>query len=101
VSRLREDGTWTTFTTADGLAGDAISAIAMGLDSSMWFGVAEQYLDPSMARGVSRLGPDGMWTTYTSAEGLADNFVKAIAAGPDGSMWFITLGGVSRYMPAQ
>jgi ligand-binding sensor domain-containing protein len=91
VSRLREDGTWTTYTTADGLSSDGISSIGVGLDGSIWFGgigvLGGYYAVPS---GVSRLGPDGGWTTYTTTDGLASDYVGAIAAGPDGSIWFST-----------
>ncbi len=38
------------------------------------------------------------WTTYTTAEGLADNDVHAIIQASDGALWFGTLGGgASRY----
>ncbi|MFQ6043953.1 MAG: two-component regulator propeller domain-containing protein [Candidatus Poribacteria bacterium] len=39
----------------------------------------------------------GTWKNYTFLDGLADNYVTAIHREPDGSMWFATLGGISRY----
>jgi len=38
------------------------------------------------------------WTTYTAADGLADNFVMAILEDRQGNLWFATNGGgVSKY----
>jgi ligand-binding sensor domain-containing protein len=38
------------------------------------------------------------WITYTAADGLASNTVRAIAVAPDGALWFGTEGGgVSRF----
>ena len=46
--------------------------------------------------GVSRF--DGQrWTTYTAADGLAHNWVRDIAEGPAGTLWFATRGGVSSW----
>ena len=49
-SPSRFDGkTWTTYTTADGLAGDSVSAIAVGPDGSVWFGTGSsvsRYVPP-------------------------------------------------------
>ena len=53
----------------------------------MWFGTEE---------GVTRY--DGLtWTTYTHEDGLSSNNVRAIAVGPDGTVWCGThgVGGVS------
>ncbi len=37
------------------------------------------------------------WTTFTKANGLADNNVKTIIKASDGALWFGTERGVSRY----
>ena len=38
------------------------------------------------------------WTSYTSADGLADNYVLAIHEATDGALWFATFGGgISRF----
>ena len=40
----------------------------------------------------------GRWTTYTAADGLADNLVRAIVEDRKGNLWFATAaGGVSKY----
>lgn len=41
---------------------------------------------------------EGHWTTYTAADGLADNLVGAILEDSKGNLWFATVaGGVSKY----
>jgi ligand-binding sensor domain-containing protein len=39
------------------------------------------------------------WESFTSHEGLADNRVQFAAFAADGSLWFATPGGLSRYRP--
>jgi ligand-binding sensor domain-containing protein len=39
----------------------------------------------------------GDWTTYTAAEGLADNAVNRIVVDPSGVKWFGTENGLSRF----
>lgn len=48
------------------------------------------------AAGVStRLTPGG-WTTFTTADGLASNDVRALGMDADGTAWFATSAGASR-----
>jgi hypothetical protein len=50
--------------------------------------------------GVAILGTDGAWHSVTSlTSGLGCNIVLGLAEGPDGSIWFATARGVSRYEP--
>lgn len=84
---------WTTYTTADGLAHNAVSAIAVAPDGAVWFGTGA--FGPS-GGGVSRFDGEN-WTTYTTADGLADNIVWGIAADLDGAIWFATRNGASRF----
>ncbi len=45
--------------------------------------------------GVSKF--DGtIWTTYTTADGLANDTITAIAIDAQGNKWFGTLGGVTK-----
>ncbi len=37
------------------------------------------------------------WKTFTTADGLGNNFVGPIFQSSDGAMWFGTVAGVSRY----
>jgi hypothetical protein len=74
--------TWTTFTTADGLAGDNARAIAIASDGAVWAGTGG---------GISRF--DGQaWTAYTPADWQArvwdiDDWVTAMAVAPEGIVW--------------
>lgn len=80
----RYDGTdWTSF-----LDRTDVETIFQDSDGSMWFGTNV---------GVTRY--DGSeWQTFTKEDGLADNYVVAIAQDSQGNMWFGTWAdGVSRY----
>lgn len=99
---------WTTYTTADGLAYNGVSAIAAAPDGALWFGTAG--LEPSSwgplvsteGAGVSRFEVDpgpagGRWTHYGAADGLAGNTVRSIAVAADGTLWFgCEYGGISQ-----
>jgi ligand-binding sensor domain-containing protein len=53
----------------------------------------------SMARrGGGATQFDGeKWTTYTTTDGLAGNWVYVITVAPDGTLWFGTDGGASHF----
>ena len=73
-SQLRESEVWT---------------LADGLDGSLWVG--------TYGGGMSRL-KDGKFTVYTTANGLASNYVSKLLADPaDGSIWIGTEAGLSRF----
>ncbi|HEY7501059.1 MAG TPA: two-component regulator propeller domain-containing protein [Vicinamibacterales bacterium] len=63
-------------------------ALAEGHDGSVWIG--------TFGGGVSRL-KNGVFTIYTTANGLASNFVTKLHTGRDGTLWIGTEGGLSRY----
>lgn len=70
------------------LPGSRVTAIAFEPDGTVWFGTDS---------GLSRLGSDGRWQTYTSRDGLADNLIRALAVADDGTVWAATANaGVSR-----
>jgi hypothetical protein len=54
-------------------------------------------LDNEGGLGAGRLMPDGSWQTYTELDGLASNTVWDIAVAEDGTVWFGTSRGLSRY----
>ena len=73
-----------------------MTCITIAPDGALWFGTSNWLL--AEGHGLSRF--DGKsWTSYTSANGLANNEVQSIAVAPDGALWFGTMGGVSRYSP--
>ena len=88
----KRDDTWTTFTTADGLADNFVKSIAEDGGGRLWFGTGggASVLDDG---GMPFDKADDTWTTFTTADGLADNDVQAIAEDGGGQLWFGTWGG--------
>jgi len=85
VSRY-SDGEWTSYTSADGLAGNVVYAIAQGPDGAYWFGTNA---------GLSRF--DGSnWTSYGVHDGLLGNDVYAVAITAGNEIWVGTRRGVAR-----
>jgi ligand-binding sensor domain-containing protein len=88
------DDTWATFTTYDGLAHDAVRAVAASGSEAVWVGTKE---------GVSQIeygnspfaGGDNRWTTYESEENLAGNTVYAAAGANASAIWLGTDQGLS------
>jgi ligand-binding sensor domain-containing protein len=85
VSRYK-DGAWASYTTADGLAGDVVYAIAQGPDRAYWFGTNN---------GLSRF--DGVnWKTYGVGDGLLSPNVYTVVVTASNEIWAGTRGGVAR-----
>lgn len=77
---------FSTYTTADGLADNHVSSIAVAPDGALWFGTV---------RGISRFDPVATgeaWTTYTVADGLAGDDVRTVVMAADGRMWVSSEG---------
>jgi hypothetical protein len=89
VVRSAEDGTWTTYTTANGMASNRVSAIAAAPGVDVWVG--------HPGAGVSRFS-DGDWITYGS-ETLPGGYVSEIAIAPSGEVWVVIEDGISVYSP--
>lgn len=86
VARLRR-GEWRHFTTADGLAADAVRRVAVDHEGNVWAATAE---------GLSVF--DGRrWRTHTSRDGVPNDDIAAVTVGPDGTVWAGTLGGVAAH----
>jgi hypothetical protein len=82
--------TWQTFTHNDSpLPRDVVTAIALDKDGNRWFGTE--------GGGVTRVSANGRdWHTYTTADGLGDDFVLSLAADANGYIWAGTWrGGLS------
>ena len=78
---------WTTFDRSSGLAGP-VRDIFEDRDGNIWF---------ATDNGVQRYDGIG-WTTYTTRDGLAHNWVRTAIQTRDGAMWFGTDGGgISRF----
>jgi|GEM_PF-1965362 len=83
-------GSWTTYTTGDGLGNDEVNAILESSDGAIWFGTDYG--------GLSRYYQNS-WTIFNPKNsGLASQIVYAICETNDSTLWFGTSsGGVNRY----
>jgi ligand-binding sensor domain-containing protein/signal transduction histidine kinase len=70
------------------LAGVRVREVLEDRDSSMWFGSDGSGLLHVSGNSVRR---------YTTADGLVNNFVRAIQQGADGTLWIGTDEGVSHF----
>lgn len=70
--------------------GYPVTAVAAEADGSVWFGV--------YGSGLFRYF-DGVWTPYTTDDGLADKYITDMAFTPDGDLWISSGsgGGLSRF----
>ncbi len=90
---FRFDGITFTFfdqQTAPGMkqaAGIGVKALYAGKDGSLWIG--------TNGRGLVHL-KNGIFTIYTTNEGLSDNTIRSIIEGHDGSLWIATDLGLDR-----
>jgi ligand-binding sensor domain-containing protein len=71
---------------------DSVYSLCISRDGTQWIGTNKGAARHS---GYNTLEN---WTVFNTGNGLADNFVQAIAAEPYGkNVWFGTRGGVSVY----
>ncbi|MBN7814603.1 two-component regulator propeller domain-containing protein [Algoriphagus pacificus] len=75
---------FTTYTSDNGLAIDAISCSFMDSRGHLWFGTS--------GGGVSHYDGTG-FTNYSTAQGLAANNLRSIIEDRNGNLWFGTVGG--------
>jgi signal transduction histidine kinase len=85
VSRFA-DGRFTTYTAANGLASNSVTAIVEGADATMWFGTSN---------GLSSLSK-GAWKTYHVKDGLPSDAINCLTEDPNqsGVLWIGTATGV-------
>jgi len=76
VSKFK-DGKFVTYTTADGLASNTVSAILDTRDGTVWFAT------PNGLSALSR----GHWTTYATEDGLPSNSVNCLFEDSAGVLW--------------
>lgn len=92
VTQLREEeGVFhpQTYTTDDGLAPGAVTAVHRSRNGTVWAG--------TFSGGVSRIQKDHI-TTFTTANGLSADAVTTIEETPDGVMWVGTTGGLDAFL---
>ncbi|MEO8353025.1 MAG: LamG-like jellyroll fold domain-containing protein, partial [Chthoniobacteraceae bacterium] len=85
---------FTTFTTDDGLNDNTISAIAQDAEGVMWF--AGGHLTQDGTSGLSRYDGES-FINFSSADGLANDFVKGLHVDSQDGLWIATDAGVSHY----
>jgi len=85
VSRFG-NGRWSSFTVADGLAGNVVYSIAQDSTGVYWFGTNN---------GLSRYDGE-QWRTYSTNDGLPGADVYAVVVTSDNEIWAGTRGGVVR-----
>ena len=78
ISFASAEGTWTTYTTEDGLADNDVISIAAGSDGVIW---AANVYGTSSYDGTA-------WTTYTREEMLIENIVITVEIDKDNVKWF-------------
>lgn len=84
-------GTFTTYTTANGLGSDTVNEIFVAADGTVW---------------VATAGGLGKWLGInfsnfnTGNSGLINSTVRAVAQDAAGVLWIATANGVARYDPS-
>ena len=87
LTRLK-NGTFTTYTTDQGLSNNYVRAVTETPDGTLWIGTREG--------GLNRL-KDGQFTAYTISNGLSSNRIRCITADSAGDLWIGTYdGGLNR-----
>jgi streptogramin lyase len=79
-------GTWTDFSTEDGLASNLVYSLAIDQQKNTWIGTDT---------GLSKYDGD-TWETFTIHDGLPANFITALACDPDGTLWIGTNSGLAK-----
>jgi ligand-binding sensor domain-containing protein/signal transduction histidine kinase len=82
-----KDGVFYHYGTENGVAGDEISALYIGHDSSLWVGTTS---------GLSRYY-EGRFTIFRRKEGLASEIVRSVVEDRDGTVWIATGEGLNRW----
>jgi ligand-binding sensor domain-containing protein/signal transduction histidine kinase len=82
-----QSGTFTQYSTNEGLGSDVASKIAVALDDSLWV---------ATTNGLSHL-QNGTIHNYTVADGLASNNVLDVYQDTNGTVWVATQAGVDRF----
>jgi signal transduction histidine kinase len=80
---ILKDGVFSTYTDANGLAGNTVLSLLQRTDKSVWIGTDQ---------GLSRW-TNGSFTNYTTRDGLSANYINALYEDKNGTLWIGTRGG--------
>ena len=86
--RLTADGTFTRYTTADGLAGNRVVDVYADPRGGLWVGSSTGL---TLVRG-------GRFTRFTTAQGLVDDAVFRILEDAEGNLWMSCNRGIYRVL---
>ncbi|HTX93107.1 MAG TPA: two-component regulator propeller domain-containing protein [Anaerolineales bacterium] len=121
-----QNKTYQIFTTSDGLPENYVTALAVAPDNKIWVGTHSGYIaeyDGNSWTTIKRkpgdiisclaIAPDGAvwigtnrgidkfdgknWNTYTTQQGILDNYIQSIAVTSTGKVWLGMIGGVSSF----
>lgn len=111
VGRLAPDGTFTEFPVPawGGFRNQVLGSITAGPDGNLWFvgsGIPPNGANYGETTVLYRMTPQGQLTGFQAPVPalLPPANVDAsghgvLAAGPDGNLWFATVGGICRFSP--
>ncbi len=92
VSRFKK-GTFTTYTSRNGLSSDAINSLYEDASGALWIGTDGGGLDRV---DIDRL-QGAIFRNYGAADGLPDTAVFSIAGDRSGALWMGTPAGLARF----
>ncbi|HEX4284534.1 MAG TPA: two-component regulator propeller domain-containing protein [Terracidiphilus sp.] len=84
---VMQPGTATTYAVRDVLLSDVILSLAAGKNGELWVGTAD---------GLNRVRGSAV-DSFTSAEGLPDDFVRSLLVDIDDSLWIGTRRGLAHW----
>jgi signal transduction histidine kinase/ligand-binding sensor domain-containing protein len=88
---------WKHFGNGEGLKADRVHKIRRDRNGDLWFlGLGIDGNDPSSGPGAFQY-KNGKFIPWSKRDGLLNGRVYAFAEGPDGSRWFGTYLGISRW----
>ena len=82
-----ERGTFTSYTTKDGLASNNVWSVFQDRSGNLWI---------ATVNGLNQFR-DGNFTTFTTQQGLTNNSIEVIREDKDGALWIGTESGLNRY----
>ncbi len=86
-----------SFTSADGLSGDAVRMLYFDSRGVLWAGTGADYgMGETVRSGLSRFDGE-RFTTLTTEDGLPDNRILSLVEDGGGALWIGTTYGLSHY----
>ncbi len=85
---MRTHSGWRILTSGNGLVADAASCLLEDREGSIWLGFR--------GAGVARWLGYGQWESWTAAEGLSSEYVRAVRRDSSGVLWASTSRGLNR-----